>query len=130
MLFGVYHIGGLDAYSVITCAYVQYNKHQQQFETRESSNCLSISLAPLRKKKRKRKEKSHDNHSFECYFLGIPSISSTVSKRARGGRKSPCEKSEYADIVADPLLLVLCYALGDPRDVADFLYRKLEAKTG
>ena len=29
--------------------------------------------------------------------------------------------SEYTDVVAYPVLLVLCYALGNPGDVADFL---------
>lgn len=29
--------------------------------------------------------------------------------------------SEHADVIADTLLLVLCYALGDPCDVPDFL---------
>ena len=28
---------------------------------------------------------------------------------------------ENADVVVDPLLLVLRYALGDPSDIADFL---------
>jgi hypothetical protein len=30
---------------------------------------------------------------------------------------------KYTDIIVDSLLLVLCYALGDPCDVADFLIK-------
>lgn len=31
---------------------------------------------------------------------------------------------KYADIISDPLLLVLRYTLGDPRDISNFLFRQ------
>lgn len=55
-------------------------------------------------------------------------ISTTVVKRKRAvpnqkdqiSKNLPCPL-EHTDVVADPLFLVLCYALGNPCDVADFL---------
>jgi hypothetical protein len=42
-------------------------------------------------------------------------------------KKDTTNNSEDTDIVVDAVLLVLCYALGDPCDVADFLQLESES---
>jgi hypothetical protein len=76
------------------------------------------------------------SRKLQCFIHGN-TTPQTNETRAEGPRKiiennpitdtkqtqaSQLPHLKYADIVPNPLLLVLCYALGNPCDIPDFLF--------